>query len=554
MRRVLVCGLITLGCGGEPREESLETGGADDGPASTTSGVVTGSTDPSTGGTTDTADTTDSADTTSGDIKLDVGIDDDVNRQPQPTCHVVDDMNAVPECDDQAPPDAFEHDVQWTWDGPAGNGESITLALVANFTDDNGDDSIDLCDVPDVVVTTYEGALPGPGRIFVLDGETGAVHFECDGDVDGSVSPAIGDIDGDGLVEIVSRSAGGTMIAFENDGSHKWTGAGMWPENAARYGAVALADVDGDGQVEILGGNVMFDANGALVRTFAGPTGQFGFGNSTTAVDLDDDGDLEIVLGSTAWQHDGTPVYDHDPGLFTGIPSVADLDGDGDPEVLLNSSQGFSIIEHDGTITVQEQRPTGAFPSDNGWHRPACIHDFDGDDDPEFGVSAVDQYGVFEPDMTWHWLASVIDMTGIASGTAFDFLGDGGAEAMYGDEQFFYIFDESGGTLAQQGRSSRTLIEYPVVADVDNDGSAEIVVTSNAGFSGQTAPTVTVLRDVEDRWIQARRIWNQHSYHVTNVREDGTIPETEPHHWELLNTFRTNAQIQGGTVCNPPEG
>ena len=551
MRRVLPLGLLALACAREPRQETLETGGTDDGAVPTTTASST-STPPDSTTASTTGSTTEAADSTGG-IKLDVGIDDDVNRPPQPTCHVADDMNAVPECDDQAPPDAFEHDVQWSWDGPPGNTESITIALVANLTDDNGDDSIDLCDVPDVVVTTYENTLPGPGRIFVLDGETGTLHFECDGDVDGSVTPALGDIDGDGLVEIVTRSTGSTLIAFEHDGTHKWTGTGMWPEEAARYGSVALADVDNDGQVEILAGNVLFDSVGTLIRTFGGPTGEFGYGNSTTAADLDGDDDLEIILGSSAWHHDGTPVYNH-AVLFTGIPSVADLDGDGLPEVLLNSSQGFSIIEHDGTITVQEQRPTGAFASNNGWHRPACIHDFDGDGDPEFGVSAVDQYGVFEPDMTWHWLASVIDMTGIASGTAFDFLGDGGAEAMYGDEQFFYVFDESGGTLVQQGRSSRTLIEYPVVADVDNDGSAEIVVTSNAGFSGQSAPTVAVLRDVEDRWIQARRIWNQHSYHVTNVREDGTVPEVEPRHWELLNTFRTNAQIQGGTVCNPPEG
>ncbi|MCA9705392.1 MAG: hemolysin, partial [Myxococcales bacterium] len=104
--------------------------------------------------------------------------------------------------------------------------------------------------------------------------------------------------------------------------------------------------------------------------------------------------------------------------------------------------------------------------------------------------------------------------------------------------------------------SSGTIIEYPVVADVDNDGSAEIVVVSNASFVGmQTAPLVQVIRDIDDRWIQARRIWNQHTYHVTNVREDGTIPQNEPPSWELLNTYRTNAQIENGGVCIPdPEG
>jgi hypothetical protein len=41
---------------------------------------------------------------------------------------------------------------------------------------------------------------------------------------------------------------------------------------------------------------------------------------------------------------------------------------------------------------------------------------------------------------------------------------------------------------------------------------------------------------------------------VTNVREDGTIPQFEAPNWETLNTFRTQAQFEGG-VCKPePEG
>ncbi len=40
-------------------------------------------------------------------------------------------------------------------------------------------------------------------------------------------------------------------------------------------------------------------------------------------------------------------------------------------------------------------------------------------------------------------------------------------------------------------------------------------------------------------------------HHITNVREDGTIPKDQKPSWQTLNTFRTNAQIEGGTVCNP---
>jgi len=101
-------------------------------------------------------------------------------------------------------------------------------------------------------------------------------------------------------------------------------------------------------------------------------------------------------------------------------------------------------------------------------------------------------------------------------------------------------------------RTSDTLLDYPCVADVDNDGSAEIVTVSSQGFGGAPTPTVQVIRDADDRWIPARRIWNQHTYHVTNVREDGTIPQVEPKHWQLLNTFRTQAQIiPGGGTCQP---
>jgi hypothetical protein len=58
-------------------------------------------------------------------------------------------------------------------------------------------------------------------------------------------------------------------------------------------------------------------------------------------------------------------------------------------------------------------------------------------------------------------------------------------------------------------------------------------------------------RDHDDRWIQARRIWTQHAYYVTNVREDSTIPQAPEPNWKTLNTFRTNAQIENGGLCMP---
>lgn len=83
------------------------------------------------------------------------------------------------------------------------------------------------------------------------------------------------------------------------------------------------------------------------------------------------------------------------------------------------------------------------------------------------------------------------------------------------------------------------------MADVDGDGHAEIVVCSdNVRGSGTLADTgIYVLEDAADRWVRARRIWNQHSYHVTNVSEIGIIPRVEKHTWLVprLNNFRQQA-------------
>ncbi len=91
------------------------------------------------------------------------------------------------------------------------------------------------------------------------------------------------------------------------------------------------------------------------------------------------------------------------------------------------------------------------------------------------------------------------------------------------------------------------------IAVIDNDGAAEVVVVSYSTMDPPTGyPCIQVLRDAEERWVGARRIYNQHTYHVTNVREDGSIPQQEPRHWEQLNTFRTQAQLEGGSACKPP--
>ncbi|HWB79894.1 MAG TPA: hypothetical protein VG755_33245 [Nannocystaceae bacterium] len=547
-RGLLVAIAVLTACGDDA------VGGAETLGDSTAHGGSTGSTSStSTTTSSDGSGVPDSTSTSGGPVIYDVapgGTDD--TGAPIDQCKVGDDIDAVGDCEDQAPPDSFEPAVQWAWAGDGELTQAVVTPLVANLTDDNGDGAIDLCDIPDVVVTGYAG--PGnivwAGKIAVLDGASGSLHYVIDEEVSAMVNPALGDLDGDAVPEIVTARAIdgdgdvmlGRLVAYRHDGTPLWVGDA---DIEIGQHAVALADLDADGDVEImLGGNVADHTGHHLWDVYVAAGIQI-----TTAADLDGDDDLEVILGLWAFHHDGTPYYSvPDGGQMGGMghPQVADLDDDGEPEVLVVGYDGLTLVEHDGTVTYE-----GDLPNLVNW-RPAAIHDTDGDGAPELMVGAANSYSVLEADLGTKWTQSVLDMTGFAAGTAFDFLGDASAEAMYADETTLFVFDGDGQPLLTTPRTSWTQAENPVVADVDDDGSAEIVVVSNLGYDQGDAPMVQVIRDVQDRWIQARRIWNQHAYHVTNVREDGTVPAVQPKNWQSLNTFRTQAQIAaGGGVCRP---
>ena len=141
-------------------------------------------------------------------------------------------------------------------------------------------------------------------------------------------------------------------------------------------------------------------------------------------------------------------------------------------------------------------------------------------------------------------------LTGNSTGAvAFDLNGDGEVEIIYRDEFFLRIYRGADGILlAKTPVGSATWAEEPVVADIDNDGHADIVVSSDFFQQQQQDDTgIIVFQDVANKWRRTRRIWNQHAYHVTNVNEDATIPVTESAHWLIggLNSFRTNAFVGG---------
>ncbi|HSO19958.1 MAG TPA: hypothetical protein VLT88_10890, partial [Desulfosarcina sp.] len=103
------------------------------------------------------------------------------------------------------------------------------------------------------------------------------------------------------------------------------------------------------------------------------------------------------------------------------------------------------------------------------------------------------------------------------------------------------LFDGlEGGTIFNEphlGVVSQTGSDYPVFADVDQDGYGELLVASQQGVR---------VFGMDGYWGPARSLWNQHTYHITNINPDLTVPAAEPDSWADHNTFR--AQLSPGQV------
>ena len=136
--------------------------------------------------------------------------------------------------------------------------------------------------------------------------------------------------------------------------------------------------------------------------------------------------------------------------------------------------------------------------------------------------------------LTLKWASELTDGSGVpATPTIADLDADGYPEVIaIGMYNYIYILDgQTGTTLVKIPHHSTTFREEAVLVDVDMDGQVDIIaIEEPTGPPSNTLATLSVYSCPD--WAPARGIWNEQQYHVTNVNDDGTIPQFEKEPWK----------------------
>jgi hypothetical protein len=366
---------------------------------------------------------------------------------------------------------------------------------------------------PEVVGATMSGALYAWSDGALREGfpvfTIGREPQEFDGDDvwdQGFWSaPTLVDLDGDGASEIIAAAMDGRVYVVDHSGAD-WGPYPLelcHPENCGEVGAPivsspAVGDVDGDGDLDIaLGHNettddarfsvsYLLDANtgtplSGWPRETQGLVGEAslipivgeGHPSSLSLADVDGDGDLE--LADTAFlahtqliHHDGEELFElahfadqygedantNEPSMvhFAEHPAFGDLTGDGVPDLVQGGVGTMYLVALPMVFHKEFQHPVAAWDGTSGGFLPG-------------------------------WPQQLEDLQFFMAPAIADISGDGRPEAIITSGGYMvHAWDAQG--LAPQGWPKligQWAIGSPAVGDLDGDGYLEVVVASRAG-------------------------------------------------------------------------
>ncbi|WP_169748995.1 putative Ig domain-containing protein [Gynuella sunshinyii] len=397
--------------------------------------------------------------------------------------------------------------------------------------DTNNDGRVDADDDIAIIFQTFTGSnYNGTGYLRAIWAKDGSYIWTADTPVNAVSSPAAADIDHDGNIEIVTGLYGGGLVAFSHEGNVKWKRANS--QLSPQWGGVSFADMDGDGETEIVIGNSVLDSSGNLLWKAANaPSGTSGIGPLSYAVDINMDGYQELIVGAGIYRYDGQLIANGGEGLS----AIGNFDDDEYPEIVRVYNGSVYLHDQDASVIWSKALPGG------GRGGAPTVADLTGDGIPEIGVAGAAYYSVFDAAGNILWSSPTTDRSSNVTGSSvFDFNADGRAEIVYADERYLRVYDGlTGDVIYQLENGSGTTYELPVIADVDHDNHAEIILISN-NYAYGSVRGIRMIEDANDSWAPTRTIWNQHAYHIDNINDDLTIPAHPVNGWLTHNTFRLN--------------
>ncbi|MFC1474456.1 FG-GAP repeat domain-containing protein [bacterium] len=243
------------------------------------------------------------------------------------------DVDGDGDADFAAGHNSFAVNTVWLNDG-AGAFTDSTQSIDVNAFDETRDLVLGDVDGDGDLDIAY-GNLGEPNYVWLNDGSgifTDTLQSIDVGTSDLTKSLILSDVDGDGDPDMIYGNLGEPNYVLLNDGTGDFTDSGQAMGTDVTED-VLTADVDGDGDLDILEGvysvaNSLWKNDGAGSFTLTWQSsGYTNDTNSLAAADLDHDGDIDFVAGNnnglpTVWDNDSTGLFSYVMELEDGCPPL----------------------------------------------------------------------------------------------------------------------------------------------------------------------------------------------------------------------------------------
>lgn len=273
-------------------------------------------------------------------------------------------------------------------------------------------------------------------------------------------SIALGDLDGDGIVELVAPANNGRLYVYRGDGQDAGNGLPLlWSSDLVGQAAEpALADLSNDGKAEI----VVSGANGTAAFTHA---------------------------GNILWYRPDIVSYYSGQSLAWGGPSIGNLDLDPEPEIVIAASEdALYVLDHEGNTLFSD--PIGRWPT------VPVLSDITGDGILDIIVAREWELKVYDyfngGQIVWTYVQTdTVNHLGgqgaFGAPAIADLTGDGQPEIIINWGHLIEALRDDGTVLWRYHTNNTNLFRPSAitVADVTGDGQMNIVTASaiSAGFN-----------------------------------------------------------------------